>query len=443
MPRREGESESHSSDSEPETAEEEGKRKKEKDSPKHDAKLLELERAELALERQQLALEREKLTLQKKKSSSQRSQPRSQPSSQRKLEPMEVEHREGDRDHMQGQKPLISTCMWVMIASVLTLLAALLFLLWKTDGGTPSNGDGGAAAESTVVAGPSGMSRAEESGLLLTLNATVALLAAQLRQLATVQVRQSGQLDELLERVQSLEASNKTAMDQLQGVNMGLEQAIAVGAGPRLLALEAVRVPTALSNLTDDLGILTTSDGYALQSSVPTSISELNNDVGFITAADVPTKTGQLVNDANFTTAADFPSSLSPFVNDVGFVTAADLPVVPMNLSAFQDDVGYATEAELLSGAGEPGELKLFETDGCPQGWSLVTEADGKFLVGGTSFNASTAASLATTVVGDHTHGYTGHSCTGCPRGATSGAGGGHSHSLAVEGLLVVLCRRD
>lgn len=110
-----------------------------------------------------------------------------------------------------------------------------------------------------------------------------------------------------------------------------------------------IDIPTELSELTNDVGFITSAD-------VPTKTSDLTNDSGYITTADVsavglsgdyddltnkptiPTLTSQLTNDSGFITNAQVPTTTSQLFNDSGYITSAD---IPENLSDFNNDEGF------------------------------------------------------------------------------------------------------
>ena len=106
------------------------------------------------------------------------------------------------------------------------------------------------------------------------------------------------------------------------------------------------------------VGNKTTSD---LGIDIPTELSELTNDVGFITSADVPTKTSDLTNDSGYITSADvsavglsgdyddltnkptIPTLTSQLTNDSGFITNAQVPTMTSQLF---NDSGYITKEQ-------------------------------------------------------------------------------------------------
>lgn len=90
--------------------------------------------------------------------------------------------------------------------------------------------------------------------------------------------------------------------------------------------------------------------------SIPTAVSQLTNDVGFITAAQIPAipdSTSDLINDSGFITSADvppIPTAVSAFTNDVGYITEADLPtppVVPTKTSQLTNDSGFLDSTDI------------------------------------------------------------------------------------------------
>lgn len=86
------------------------------------------------------------------------------------------------------------------------------------------------------------------------------------------------------------------------------------------------KVPTKVSELTNDSGFITSAD-LPEPVTVPTKTSELTNDSGFITAEalpefqNVPTKVSELTNDAGYITSADVPTKVSQLTNDSSFMT--------------------------------------------------------------------------------------------------------------------------
>lgn len=130
-----------------------------------------------------------------------------------------------------------------------------------------------------------------------------------------------------------------------------------------------INVPTAVSDLTNDSGFITSAV-------LPTKVSDLTNDTWFITSAALPTKTSDLTNDSwfidssalptvndgtltiqkNGTTVKTFkanqatnvtanitvPTAVSDLTNDSWFITSASLPTKTSDLT---NDSGFITNA--------------------------------------------------------------------------------------------------
>lgn len=67
-------------------------------------------------------------------------------------------------------------------------------------------------------------------------------------------------------------------------------------------------IPTAVSDLTNDTGFITSS-------ALPTDLSDLNNDEGFITSEDVPTKVSELTNDSGYATTTQVATAKSEAIS--------------------------------------------------------------------------------------------------------------------------------
>ena len=149
-------------------------------------------------------------------------------------------------------------------------------------------------------------------------------------------------------------------------------------------------VPTKTSDLTNDSGYITTADVSAVglsgdyddltnKPTIPTLTSQLTNDSGFITNASVPTMTSQLFNDSGYITSADIPTDVSAFNNDAGYITSADIPTdvsaftndagyitssdIPTDVSAFTNDAGYISNSDLMT-ATASGSIATFDNGG-------------------------------------------------------------------------------
>lgn len=107
---------------------------------------------------------------------------------------------------------------------------------------------------------------------------------------------------------------------------------------------------------------------------VPTATSQLTNDSGFITASDIPSLDGcateTWVNEQGFAKASDIPTDYltaipEEYVTETelegkGYLTThqdlseyaklTDIPTVPTNVSEFNNDAGYLTEHQDISG---------------------------------------------------------------------------------------------
>lgn len=148
-------------------------------------------------------------------------------------------------------------------------------------------------------------------------------------------------------------------------------------------------VPTATSQLTNDSGFITTSDlapvavsgdydDLTNKPTIPTLTSQLTNDSGFITTASVPTAVSQLSNDMGYLTSSDvaavaitgdyddltnkptIPTKTSDLDNDSGFITSADIPT---DVSAFTNDAGYISNSDLMT-ATASGSIATFSNGG-------------------------------------------------------------------------------
>ncbi len=163
-----------------------------------------------------------------------------------------------------------------------------------------------------------------------------------------------------------------------------------------------INIPTELSELTNDVGFITSAD-------VPTKTSDLTNDSGYITTADVsavglsgdyddltnkptiPTLTSQLTNDSGFITNASVPTMTSQLFNDSGYITSSDIPT---EVSAFDNDAGYITAADI------PTDLSDFNND-C--GFIGFTDLTDTLTAGNTSITISDAAIETTSTIDIYT----------------------------------------
>ena len=96
-----------------------------------------------------------------------------------------------------------------------------------------------------------------------------------------------------------------------------------------------------------------TSTGYtqprryvAFEDQIPSAVSQLTNDVGYVTASAIPSNTSDLNNDSGFITASAIPSNVGAFTNDVGYVTAS---AIPSNVSDLNNDAGYVTASTVAA----------------------------------------------------------------------------------------------
>lgn len=212
------------------------------------------------------------------------------------------------------------------------------------------------------------------------------------------------------DHVHPTDTSRQAALSaaQLAAVNSGIT-------ATKVAAYDAIQVPTATSELTNDSGFITASDiptiptasaalpamdGTASAGSsanwsrgdhvhphdtskqdalsavqlsavnsgitaakvaeydaieVPTKTSELTNDSGYITAASVPTKTSDLTNDSGFITSAP--------VTSVNGQTGAVSISVPTKTSDLTNDSGFLTSAPVASVNGQTGAVSLTASD--------------------------------------------------------------------------------
>jgi hypothetical protein len=117
-----------------------------------------------------------------------------------------------------------------------------------------------------------------------------------------------------------------------------------------------------------------TSGGTVVEGTSPTALSELTNDVGFATTAEIPTALSALTNDVGFATTAQLPSvptALSELTNDVGFAVGT----IPTSLSELTNDAGLITAAEVP--ASNPNIISYDTTDTFAPGDPVVLNADG------------------------------------------------------------------
>lgn len=140
---------------------------------------------------------------------------------------------------------------------------------------------------------------------------------------------------------------------------------------------------------------------YALQSQLPTAVSQLNNDAKYQSETQVQAVIAQ--TEAKIPTV---PTAVSAFENDAGYQTAeqvqakanaveAKIPTVPTNVSAFTNDAGYQTAAQVTASAQAARDaateifyvpLKLgatgFELDGVTYAEILTAYNAGKRIIG-------------------------------------------------------------
>ena len=160
--------------------------------------------------------------------------------------------------------------------------------------------------------------------------------------------------DELINKpsINSVELSGNKTLEDL-GINIPTELSELTN---DVGFITSADVPTATSQLTNDSGFITTADVSAVglsgdyddltnKPTIPTLTSQLTNDSGFITNAQVPTMTSQLFNDSGFITSSDIPNDISAFNNDVGYITSSDIPT---NLSDFNNDCGFIGFTDLI-----------------------------------------------------------------------------------------------
>jgi len=166
-----------------------------------------------------------------------------------------------------------------------------------------------------------------------------------------------------------------------------------------------------------------------------------------------------------FTVSTDVPAEWASLV-------ARDLPSTTISSGTVNSSIpipGAASSSDPLPS----GSIILWEGPSCPDGFSRVSELDGKFLVGGSSYVVNAGGSnthdhagwtgyhtLTIAEIPPHTHSEQGHFNYGCRGGddnvgamrtrRTGPTGGGqpHRHSIAPadnrpEFATVLLCRKD
>lgn len=110
---------------------------------------------------------------------------------------------------------------------------------------------------------------------------------------------------------------------------------------------------TACESVTD---LVKKSQGSGGSGDIPTKMSDLTNDVGYITSSDIPSipsKTSDLTNDSGFITESDIPTiptKVSELTNDENYVKSSELPSVPTKTSQLTNDSGFLTEHQDISG---------------------------------------------------------------------------------------------
>lgn len=156
-----------------------------------------------------------------------------------------------------------------------------------------------------------------------------------------------------------MSTTDKTKLDSIsEGANSNIIESVAVNGAVRPVTNKMVNitVPTAVSDLNNDLGYLTeesdpTVPSWAKQAqkpvytasevgalpdttTIPSKVSQLTNDSGFLTEhQDISGK----VNTADLSTVATSGS-----YNDL--LNKPTIPTVPTNVSAFNNDASYANE---------------------------------------------------------------------------------------------------
>lgn len=108
---------------------------------------------------------------------------------------------------------------------------------------------------------------------------------------------------------------------------------LTLGTGPvnNMDAATKGYVDTAISDsidiIDDGLADVAQSGDYNDLINRPTQLSDLTNDVGFITSSDIPTTVSSFTNDAEYITAYDIPTTVSSFTNDSGYITSDDISI--------------------------------------------------------------------------------------------------------------------
>ena len=122
---------------------------------------------------------------------------------------------------------------------------------------------------------------------------------------------------------------------------------------------------------------------YARLNDIPTALSQLTNDVGYTTNTGTITKvtttagTHTAIDISSGNVAFNVPTNTSHLTNDSGFITSS---AIPTNVSAFTNDSGYLTSA-VTSLGGKSGALTLGSGLSITAGGELFTTGTGAKIV--------------------------------------------------------------
>ena len=102
-------------------------------------------------------------------------------------------------------------------------------------------------------------------------------------------------------------------------------------------------VPTKLSDLNDDMGVVTSEDLHGHL------ISDFTNDADYATVDMIPDDVSQLSNSVGYMTYEDLPNNVSVFTNDAGYLTDESDPTVPAWAKASTKPTYTASEVGAIS----------------------------------------------------------------------------------------------
>ena len=148
-------------------------------------------------------------------------------------------------------------------------------------------------------------------------------------------------------------------------------------------------IPSKVSQLQNDSGYLTNASlsEFAKLEDLPTNVSELTNDSGYITDAALPTALSDLTDDlgdnpththsqyaksselstvattGQYTSLIGTPSNVSEFINDVGYLTSEDISAV------FVYKGTKATKSQLPTTGNKKGDVWTVSADGSEYVW--------------------------------------------------------------------------